>query len=235
MIKHALLALPLLALFLSGCDPTDGPVTFAVEIRNVSTPTTLAPSPGAGSAVPLAPGVWAVHRAPAPLFATGVPDRGRGLEALAEDGNPATLAAFLGDVEEIDSGGFNTPAGAAAPAPIGPGGRYRFQITARLGDRLSFATMFVPSNDLFYAPNEAGIALFAPDGTPVHGSVTGQVRLWDAGTEVNQAPGVGPDQAPRQAGPNVGAVEDGVVRLVDDGYTYPSVSSVIHVTVTPQP
>ena len=39
------------------------------------------------------------------------------------------------------------------------------------GDYLSFATMFVQSNDLFYAPEPSGIPLF--DGeTPVDGDMT---------------------------------------------------------------
>ena len=49
-------------------------------------------------------------------------------------------------------------------------------------DRLSFATMYVQSNDLFLAPGDTGIALFI-DEQPISGDVTALVRLWDAGTE----------------------------------------------------
>jgi hypothetical protein len=63
--------------------------------------------------------------------------------------------------------------------------------------------------------------------------VTDQIELWDAGTEVNQAPGFGADQAPRQAGPNTGADENGVVRLVADDYAYPNLAGTIRVTVSP--
>jgi hypothetical protein len=42
------------------------------------------------------------------------------------------------------------------------------------------------------------------------------VILGDAGTEVNQEPGTGPDQAPRQKAPNIGMAENGVVRSVQD-------------------
>ena len=55
--------------------------------------------------------------------------------------------------------------------------------------------------------------------------------LWDAGTEVNEEPGVGLNQAPRQAGPNTGMTENGIVKMVNDGYTYPAVSEVIRVTI----
>ena len=65
------------------------------------------------------------------------------------------------------------------------------------------------------------------------GDITNQLELWDAGTEVNEEPGVGLNQAPRQGGPDTGETENGTVRIVDDIYTYPSLSDVIKVTVTP--
>ena len=87
------------------------------------------------------------------------------------------------------SSAFNTPVDAAEPGAIGPGGAYEVTFSAAPGSRLSFATMFVPSNDLFFAPDEAGIALFDGANLPIAGDVTSQVMLWDAGTEVNQEPG----------------------------------------------
>ena len=182
---------------------------------------------------PFAPGVWAVHTAADPLFSAGQADRGSGLEALAEDGDPSALAAALASQAGVStSGAFNTPVGATEPGPLPPGGAYEFTVVAVPGDRLSFATMFVQSNDLFYAPDGAGIALFHSDGTPVSGDVTAQVMLWDAGTEVNQEPGVGPDQAPRQAGPNTGPDEGGAVQIVSDEFSYPDTSATIRVTIT---
>lgn len=183
-----------------------------------------------GLASPLAPGVFIVHRNAAPLFSSNSPDRGLGLAELAEDGNPAPLAAALGG----NSGVFNTPVGAAGPGALLPGSAYEFSVTAKAGDRLSFATMFVQSNDLFYAPSTAGIALFNASGAPIAGDITSQISLWDAGSETNQAPGVGADQAPRQAAANTGADEGGNVRLVDDGFSYPSVGSIVKVTITVQ-
>ncbi|MFV1980978.1 MAG: spondin domain-containing protein, partial [Rhodothermia bacterium] len=127
---------------------------------------------------------------------------------------------------------FAVPEGSADPAPIGPGGVYTFTFDAAIGQSVSFATMFIPSNDLFYAPGEDGISLYADDGTPVEGDVTDQIMLWDAGTEINQEPGVGPDQAQRQSGPNTGDDDpDNTVRLVNDGFTYPDVADVVAVSV----
>jgi hypothetical protein len=160
------------------------------------------------------------------------------------------------------SGVFNTPVGGASPAPIGPGEAYEFSFSAAPGSKLSFATMFVHSNDFFYAPGadgitaapgaklslatmfvqsndlfyasgEAGIVLFDAAGSALSGDVTSQLMLWDAGTEVNEEPGIGASQAPRQAGPNSGADESGSVRPVNDGYSYPDMAEVIRVTVTP--
>jgi hypothetical protein len=97
--------------------------------------------------------------------------------------------------------------------------------------RLAFVAMFGQSNDLFYAPKES-IALFDVKGAPVTGDVTDKFLLWDAGTEVNQAPGIGPDQAPRQNAPNTGTAENGVVRLVKDGFRYPETKDVLRITIT---
>ena len=183
---------------------------------------------------PIAPGVYAVHTGSSVLFAAGALDRGEGLEALAEDGDPSGLASAVSARSGVvESGAFDTPEGAGGPAPAFPGEVYVFTVTAVPGDRLSLATMLVQSNDLFYAPAEAGLALFDGGGNPYTGDITGMFLLWDAGTEVNQFPGVGPDQAPRQAGGNTGETEGGTVRQVNDEYTYPDVDQVIRVTLTP--
>jgi hypothetical protein len=70
---------------------------------------------------------------------------------------------------------------------------------------------------------------------PVAGDVTDHVGLWDAGTEVNEEPGVGPNQAQRQRGAGVGLVERGTVVPIEavNGYAYPAVSDVLRVRVTP--
>ena len=213
--------------------------TFAVRIENVSKKNTLETSAmgDAGKqAVPLSPGVWAVHTEPDTLFTAGEPDRGEGLEAIAEDGMPGMLAESLSGKSSVQSSGtFTTPVGAMEPAPIGPGGAYEFEVEAMPGDRLSFATMFVPSNDLFYAPDDRGIALFDGD-EPLSGDKTIAVGLWDAGTEVNEEPGVGPNQVQRQSGPDTGEDENGTVRLVTevaDGYGYPYVPEVLRLTLEP--
>lgn len=201
--------------------------TFKVRLENVA--------PGAsGFVTPFAPGIWIVQKKnSAPLFVAGQADFGQGLENLAEDGSPATLDANLQNHPKVRSKGiFAVPVGASGPAPIFPGDAYEFYVTAKPNDYLNFATMFIQSNDLFVGPLAEGIALFDQNRNPISGDVTAQNFLWDAGTEVNETPGVGPNQAPRQSGPNTGPDENGVVQIVNDGYTYPAVSEVIKITVT---
>lgn len=169
-----------------------------------------------GVATPLAPGVWVATDGSPVLFEDGVVDPGYGLEALAEDGDPAALAAFLETADGVfHSGVFTTPDGADAPGPAFPGQSYVFEVPAAPGEYLNFATMFVQSNDLFFAPLEQGIPLFDAEGDPLTGDVTEDILLWDAGTEVDEVNGFGPNQAPRQAGPDTGADQDAMVFEVD--------------------
>jgi hypothetical protein len=132
------------------------------------------------------------------------------------------------------SGSFDTPVGGTAPGPILPGGVFEFEFSAPPGARLSLATMMAQSNDLFYAPDGDGIALWDMGGNQVAGDVTAQIALWDAGTEANEEPGLGADQAPRQSGPDTGADDpDDTVRPAPDTYgNLPAVSDVISVTLT---
>jgi len=146
------------------------------------------------------------------------------------------------------SGVFNTPVGADTPAPIFPGDAYEFTFQAGPnvlpndgGTRLSLVTMFVQSNDLFFAPDEAGIRLFDENGTALGSNgaadVTDQILLWDAGTEVNTITGTA-SQKPQQdpAAEDVGTDENGVVIEITnntDGLnTFPDVAEVIKVTIT---
>jgi hypothetical protein len=122
--------------------------------------------------------------------------------------------------------------------PFGGGAAYQFKVTAKPGERLTIATMLGPSNDLFYAPTEEGITLFDSNGKPIVGDITSQILLWDAGTEVNEEPGLGPNQPAFQAAPNTGPAEHGVVRPISevkDGFHYPTVAEVLRVTITPAP
>lgn len=210
------------------------PVTFVVRVENVSTGTTLMLSNGGTAPAPHSPGVWTITRLFNPLFRVNHYDLGLGMEQQAEDGNPSMLAESMENRWGVTSSGiFLIPEGDTDPGPATPGKAFVFEVTARPGDRLSLSTMFGQSNDLFYSPGRFGIPLFTWRGAPRDGDVTHYFKLWDAGTEVNQEPGLGEDQAPRQSGPNTGESEHKRVRVVDDGYYYPATHEVIKVTITP--
>lgn len=212
--------------------------TFHVRIENVSTMTTLRSKTGATAPAPNSPGLWVVHTSKAVVFTEGQLDRGAGLEAQAEDGNPGPLAMSIAKAKGVvASGVFDTPVGYAQPGPALPGKAYEFTFQASPGDHLTVTTMFGQSNDLFYAPSDEGIALF-DKGHPITGDLTRRFALWDAGTEVNEEPGFGPNQAPRQAAPNTGLSERQPVRRIDrvkDGFDYPTVADVLRVTIHAAP
>src|SRR5262245_26939271 len=105
-----------------------GAMKFKVRIDNISQGHVLPLSTGGAAPFAMSPGLWLVHTTPAPVFKSGEADRGQGLEAQAEDGNPAMLAQSLAQQAGVKAHGiFNTPVGAPKPGPIGPGGAYEFE------------------------------------------------------------------------------------------------------------
>lgn len=206
---------------------------FKVKIENIGTNDGLAAADGSKYPFALSPGLFVVNHKKQWFLDEGE-KAGKALELQAEDGNPEELSKRLRTkVGSLYMGIFNTPTGSDKPGPLLPGGSYEFGFTATEGMRLNLIAMFGQSNDLFYAPKGA-IELFDKDGNPLAGDITEKLLLWDAGTEVNQAPGVGDEQAPRQKMPNTGKAENGVVRPVNDGYGYPNTKDVLRVTITAQ-
>jgi hypothetical protein len=147
------------------------------------------------------------------------------------------VAAF----DNLKSGAFAVPVGAADAGPLAPGQAFEWSFTAGPKHRLSFATMFGQSNDWFFAPEAAGVALYE-DGTPIAGDITDRVFLWDAGTEVDEEPAIGPHTGPRQMastdGPGAADPDTDVRRVAGDVtltsgdvFAVPAVSEMIRVTV----
>lgn len=208
-------------------------VTFKVRIENISSPEGQSASDGTRWPFALSPGLYVVNEKGAVLFREGK-RAGAGLEAQAEDGNPEALVKSF---ESMNHGAgrqgvFNTPAGAGAPGPVGPGAAYEFNVSAAPKMKLTLVTMFGQSNDYFYA-TEKPVELFDAAGEPLSGDITARFALYDAGTEVNQETGVGADQAPRQKAPNTGAAEGGVVRRAQGDPFYAKTAQLFRVTVTP--
>jgi hypothetical protein len=128
---------------------------FTVRIENVSAKDALKLSNGKTEPVGVAPVLYLIHTNRAPLFTSGEPDRGKGLEALAEDGPTGPLEKSLkGHPGIVHVGSTDTPVGARSPGDIWPGDAFEFKVSAKPGERLTIAAMFVQSNDLFYAPRE---------------------------------------------------------------------------------
>lgn len=207
--------------------------TFTVRVENVSRGEILRLSTGGSAPFVAAPVFWVLHTSAGnPIFTGGQPAPGNGLEQLAETGNPEYLLKYISAVSGVAGVGANArPVGATADGPLTPGQAYEFEVSASPGQSLSLAWMFGQSNDLFYS-NDRPIALFA-GGEPVSGDLTPQLSLWDAGTEANEEPGLGPNQAPRQKSPEAGTAERQSVAHVRDGYDYPRLAEVVRLTVTP--
>jgi hypothetical protein len=225
---------------------------FTVRFENVSKPSTLKLSTGRAVAIPLSAVVWTVHTAGSPIFTPGKLDAGLGLKGLAEAGMARELAANLWSVAgvraagafdkslipRITIGGMNPRkpmAGTADGSSMLLSGRYyEFTVDARPGDRLSLASMIGQSNDGLIATGPEGIALFDANNRPVTGNITAQLFLWDAGTEVNEEPGLGRNQGVRQGASHAGDPERRPVRAMSDaefGALWPAVSKMVRVTV----
>ncbi|ERH09202.1 MAG: hypothetical protein J07HX64_00955 [halophilic archaeon J07HX64] len=227
--------------------------TFTVRVENTAPTDFYSSDAATGGQIWLTPGAWAVHTGENPIFTQGE-SASIGLEALAEAGPPTGFEGEPGLVDELPDREGVVSAGAYAPPntvtdpndpmgevpgapPIAPGGAFEFEVEAEPGQRLSVASMYVPSNDIFVSP-ASGLELY--DGEdPVEGELSGDVQLWDAGTEVNGSPVSDPTGAPRQGnngGAAAGPTEGVVYRAseINDAYQYADVADILQVTLTPQ-
>ncbi|MFK5959267.1 MAG: spondin domain-containing protein [Lutibacter sp.] len=153
--------------------------------------------------------------------------------SCTDDDNAINLISknFTVTIENVFEAKDYFDSGTISEAGIAPGTSTSFSFNAGKGHYLQFGIMFVKSNDLFYAPNDGGIALYDTNGNATTGNITSQIKLWDAGTEVNEAPGMGSNQPMNQSGPNTGVAENGNVHMVNDGFSYPTTENVISVMI----
>ena len=167
-------------LVFSSVAPQAAEHVFTVRVQNVSVANLLKLSNGKTASVTPGAVLYVVHTNRGPVFTSGQPDRGEGLEALAEDGPAAPLAESLEGKPGIVHVGFaDTPVGAGRSRPLRSGEAFEFKVSGKPGERLTIATMLGQSNDLFDAT-----------GQPIAGDITSQILLWDAGTEINEEPGL---------------------------------------------
>jgi hypothetical protein len=238
MLKHKLiLSLAAMALMAAPSLAHTGKskeVKFTVRIENISSADGQTASNGTRWPFALSPGLWVTHEREVRLFREGA-EAVNGLEAQAEHGDPSELVKVLESRghEGMRHGVFNIPVGASGRGPIGPGGAYEFSFSAKPGMRLSVVTMFGQSNDWFYALKRQGIDLFV-NGKPLSGEITNEFMLFDAGTEKDEEPGIGPNQGPRQKSPNAGEPENGKVHLAKSSAFFTRNGELFKVTITPQ-
>ncbi len=227
-----------LAPTLTACGSSgDGSTALQVKFENIAAADAIMASDGTTPPVDYAPGLWAVHDPnPFLLFQTGQP-ASAGLERLAEDGNPGPISPVVAASAGVHSSGIFSAVNATtyAMGPIGPGLSDTFSITVKAGEHLSIATMFAQANDIFAAAVDFDPL---PGGSPA-GDVTSEFHYYDAGTEVNQEPGIGSNQPAgnRQGMPNTGPDEHGVVTQLTDnmdkaGYSYPAIADTMRVTIS---
>ncbi|MGE0353061.1 MAG: spondin domain-containing protein [Gemmatimonadales bacterium] len=233
MFRPTMLAMAALLTAGTGAAQQQAATKFTIRIENTTSAPVLKLAGGGAAPFVMAPVLWAVHDLREPVFTVGTADRRQGLETLAETGNPEPLVKALTGKRGIRAAGaMAVPVGEMAGGPLTPGKAYEFSVMARPGDRLSLAWMFGQSNDLFYGLSSYGVPLFDANGMARSGDFTRYVMLYDAGTEVNEEPGSGPNQAPRQKMANDGVSENGFVRPVNDQFQYPVIGTVMKVTVT---
>lgn len=162
----------------------------------------------------------------------------------AMDLQPTTFKLRIENVAPwwvLKSGHQTVKLGGASGA-AGPGEGFELAFTAGKNQKVSFATMLGQSNDWFFGPGPQGIALYDASGNPRSGDVTGEIYLWDAGTEIDQEPAVGDATGPRQPSPDFGAPDPiGTVRQLGasvaltagGSFALPPIASMIKATLVP--
>jgi len=145
---------------------------------------------------------------------------------IKQQSNTITIENVLDSKPLVESGTFK---GTGTPPVILPGQSVSFTFSAAKNQRLTFATMYGWSNDLFFAPENPGIKLYNDDGTPITGDVSTQIKLWDNGTRVNQAPGMNVTH-PGTAVTSPQNIKE-VMSTDDYGNTYLPASSLIKVSL----
>jgi hypothetical protein len=206
------------------------PSAWTLTLTNVSAPGDLVTSAGPAD-VALAPGVFVVHDPAWALLSPGRSVAGGPLEALAEDGAPHSLLSLLEATEGVYEAGLfsDLEEGGYREAAMPPGGAASIHVELSADQRLSVALMFGQSNDVLVA---------ALSVAPPAGGGELPLSLWDVGTELNQEPGAGADQAPRQAAANTGAEEEaGVYEISGEdaqGWSWPDPATFVRLEATPR-
>lgn len=226
------------ALLLSGCSGSSEDATvFEIKFENISKTPSFSAANGSQVVTGFSSLLGAVHEESEIFFTLNTKDRGVGLADLAENGDPGPLTQSLRLNPEVEIVGIANEPSIGSRGILAPGGSFSLILsTINPSANLSIAASFIQANDIIVSTRSSGIPLFGEDGSPLSGNITAFFDFYDAGTEVNQAPGIGSDQVLRQ-GPtptnqtSIGSRENGVVKKINDGFVYPSISESIRVTI----
>ena len=198
---------------------------WTIEISNIS-------DASGGFISPFSPAAWALHDDTVTVFQNGGDAAGvAGLEALAEDGDPAALVADLVVAEGVAAAG-------ATETGADPGVTMSFVVTPDADNRFVwFANMVVWTNDGFIS-TEGGVALLDDAGMPrntanIEEDFERLLHVFDAGTEVNESSGItGPNNGANQLVPGVGAEEANPIGFyLDTTNDLADLSNLIQVTI----
>jgi hypothetical protein len=182
-----------------------------------------------GVASDLSAVVWAVDDGDGGLFAMGS-GASAGLEDLVEDDRPELLLEQLGEESEFEQWGLVE----GEASVIEPGATVEIRFMAEPGDHFSFVTGYLAANDKFIGAAQMGIPLFDENGAPRIGELDWAIGLFDAGTEIDETPGLGPNQFERQPMRGAGLDEGELVREIHgewNGWEYPSADQIVDVTI----
>ncbi len=185
--------------------------TFQITVANRTDRPGLVPSA-------LSPILAVTHGPGLSAFEQGQPDRGMGLEQLAEDGDPTRL---VGNVQKhpeyynhlvTGPGGINGSAGAVLP-----GASHTFEIVVdRDHPLLSMMTMYLESNDVFVTflnrYGECGLEIYGKSDAEIAELVRRSVVFMESGTEANEEIGDGWYQGASQNEPGEGDPDSGTTR-----------------------
>ena len=141
--------------------------------------------------------------------------------------NTITIENVLDSKPLVESGTFM---GEGTPPVVLPGQTVSFSFYAAKNQYITFASMYGWSNDLFFAPANPGIKLYDDMGTPITGDVSSQIKLWDNGTRVNQAPGMNVTH-PGTAEATIKNIKE-ISGTDDFGNTYLPASQLMHASLT---
>lgn len=225
--------------FLSCSSGSDDAAVYEITFQNISSVPSFTAQNRTPVVSALSSMIGIVHTNNNALFSLETPDQGKGLADLAENGDPTPLAQTLRLDSSVEIVGIAAEPSQGARGILAPGQTFTLILsTLESNARLSLASSFMQGNDIIVATRPEGVPLFDQNGAPTSGDITSFFQFYDIGTEVNQAPGIGVNQVLRQGQAptgqtSAGTRENGVVRILSDGFNYPSIQNTIRVSIRP--